>query len=372
LVYAPLRTRLWRLVHGAMKGERGDPYRVVSRLARRLESTAEPADQLLEVAAAVRRAFRTSYVGVEIFQSDGSRLLVEDGAAPADAEAMPIAYRGEQIGRLLLPRAPRASLRQADERLLADVVRQAAAAARADRLAVELQAGRQRAVTAVEDERRRLRNELHDGLGPALAAIASRVDTARLVAARDTAEADRLLEQARAEITATLADVRRLVYGLRPPALDDVGLVGAIRQQVDRLSPPGLTCTVDAPADPADLPGLPAAVEVAALRIVTEALSNVVRHAGATTCAVTLVRAGGELRVEVRDDGAGIEPGTPAGVGLVSLRERAAELGGSCAIERAPTGGTVVRAVLPVGPPGPAEPEPAAKQDEERDRVGAG
>ena len=349
LVYLPLRHRLWNRIRRTTQGERHDPYRVVSRLAERLETSDDPDEQLLEVARAVGRAFRSPYVGVEVLQADGARMLAEIGDPPARAEALTIAYRGEEIGRLLLPSGPRRTHRPADARLLADVVRQAAAAARAAKLTEELQASRERLVTAVEDERRRLRNELHDGLGPTLAAVASRIDTARLIAPTRPEEADRNLGQARSELTGMLAEVRRLVYGLRPPALDDVGLVGAIRQHVDGLQAPGLDVRVEAPTSVDDLP---AAVEVAALRIVSEALANVVRHASAAHSTVTLSRTPGEpLVVSVVDDGVGIATDVAAGVGLVSLRERATELGGRCTVTPAPGGGTVVRAELPVSGP---------------------
>jgi signal transduction histidine kinase len=271
---------------------------------------------------------------------------VEHGERPERTDAMPITYRDEEIGRLLLPEASRGtSLRRADERLLADVVRQAATTARATQLASELQQSRSRLVTAVENERRRLRNELHDGLGPTLAAIASRIDTARITAPRSPADSDRMLGLAREEITGLLAEVRRLVHGLRPPALDDVGLAGAIRQQVDRLGSPGLRVSVETPSD---LSQLPAAAEVAAYRIVSEALANVVRHASAATCTVRLTLCDATLVVEVIDDGVGIATTAVAGVGLVSLRERAAELGGTCTVTSGDAGGTTVRAQLPL------------------------
>jgi signal transduction histidine kinase len=173
-----------------------------------------------------------------------------------------------------------------------------------------------------------------------------RIDTARNLTSTDPAEADRLLRSARTDVAAALADVRRLVHDLRPPALDDLGLVGAIRQQAERLLAPRTTAEVVAGPGTDELP---AAVEVAAYRIVSEALANVAEHAAAGRCRVELTRQGdGALVVCVADDGAGIAPGAPAGVGLVSLRERAAELGGRCSVECPATGGTVVRAELPV------------------------
>ncbi|HEX3004924.1 MAG TPA: histidine kinase [Angustibacter sp.] len=344
-VYAPLRHQLWRVVRRWVLGQRDDPYRVVSALAERLEVSDASEGQLLEVARAVAAAFRSSYVAVEVQHTDGQRVTAEHGTAPRRTRALPITYRGEHVGRLLLPDGGGlARLSRRDERLLGDVVRQAAAASRASQLAPELQRSREQLVTAREEERRRLRRDLHDGLGPALAAVAMRIETARNTVPRSPADADRLLDQARADVAGVLDDVRRLVHDLRPPALDDVGLVGAVRQQADRLAPRGLVVRVDG----GELGALPAAVEVAAYRIASEALTNVVRHAGAEHCVVRLHRQDGELVVEVRDDGAGIAGGAPAGVGLVSLRERAAELGGWCVVTCPDEGGTTVRAGLPL------------------------
>ena len=346
-VYVPLRAPLWRLVRRWVLGEREDPYRVVSGLAWRLERSGGAEEQLRAVAAAVADAFRSPYVGVEVDRVGARQLVAEHGERPSAVQSLPISYRGEEVGRLLLPRdGVGASLVTRDERLLADVVRQAAAAAHASSLAAELQQSREQLVTAREEERRRLRRDLHDGLGPSLGAVVLRIDTARnLTAAGNADEADRVLRQARTDVAAALADVRRLVNDLRPPALDDLGLAGAVRQQGERLLPPHTTVTVTADRD---VEALPAAVEVAAYRIASEALANVARHARASTCRVDLQRDGDRaLVLTVTDDGVGIAAAAPRGVGLLSLRERAAELGGSCSVQCPADGGTVVRAVLP-------------------------
>ncbi|MGY1815156.1 histidine kinase [Blastococcus sp. SYSU D00820] len=345
-LYVPLRAQAWRLVRRWVLGEREDPYRVVAGLAERLERSEDVEDQLRAVTAAVAEAFRSPYVGVEIESGPGQRMTAESGRRPAAVQRLPITYRGAEVGVLLLPSdGVRAQLRTRDERLLADVVRQAAAAARASALTAELQRSRERLVTAREEERRRLRRDLHDGLGPSLGAVVLRIDTARNLAADRPDEADRVLRQARTEVATALADVRRLVHDLRPPALDDVGLAGAVQQQAQRVLPPEVTVTVAA-ADA--VAGLPAAVEVAAYRIASEALTNVARHARATRVRVSLDCDGdGALVVTVADDGVGIDPAAPAGVGLISLRERAAELGGSSSVTCPPEGGTVVQAVLP-------------------------
>lgn len=145
---------------------------------------------------------------------------------------------------------------------------------------------------------------------------------------------------------AAIADIRRLVYDLRPPALDEFGLQGAIQEYARQFeTQDGLSIRVDAPIT---VSPLPAAVEVAAYRITLEALANVVRHSQARHCCVALAMLDKTLQVEVRDDGLGLPKPVSPGVGLNSMRERAAELGGTCVVEALPHGGTRVRARLPL------------------------
>ena len=270
-----------------------------------------------------------------------------------------VSYQGEPIGELLLgPRGAGEAFSSADRRLLDDLARQAGVAVHAVRLTADLQRSRQRLVTAREEERRRLRRDLHDGLGPELASMTLQAEAARDCLTEMPARTDALLAELIGQLQAATAEIRRLVYELRPPALDDLGLVAALRTlaaRYDQGSPPGLRITVEAPDVPSPLP---AAVEVAAYRICQEALTNVVRHAGARHCTLQLVLAeadgrSGTLVVEIRDDGRGLAADRRAGVGLASMRERAAELGGRCRIEPVPTGGTRVLATLPLPAPGP-------------------
>ena len=167
---------------------------------------------------------------------------------------------------------------------------------------------------------------------------------------RDPDAAEELLIDLKADAQDAVTDVRRLVYGLRPPALDDLGLLGALRESAAQYGAKGLNVSVDSPEK---LPPLSAAVEVAAYRIAQEALTNVARHAGAQTCAITLALEAGVLCLEVRDNGRGMpeprdHPPARTGVGLTSMRERATELGGSLFVESLPEGGTRVLTRLPL------------------------
>ncbi|MDQ5852123.1 MAG: GAF domain-containing sensor histidine kinase, partial [Chloroflexota bacterium] len=267
---------------------------------------------------------------------------------------LPLVYQGEEVGHLLLgPRAGE-TFAPADRRLLTDLARQAGVAAHAVRLTAELQCSnenlkmaRERLITAREEERRRLRRDLHDGLGPALAAESLKVGAIRKLLVRDQAAADSLLVELANDIEVTIAEIRRLVYDLRPPALDDLGLVTALREHAAQYQghatadecrgDGGIQVEVEAPEH---LPPLPAAVEVAAYRTVQEALTNVARHACARRCTVRLSLEQGAVCLEVTDDGRGLPVDRKSGVGLLSMRERAEELGGTFTAEVLPTGGT--------------------------------
>ena len=354
VVFQPLRERLQRGVNRLLYGQRDEPYAVLSQLGQRLEATLAPDAVLPSIVQTVHDALKLPYAAIAVPDEQGSRVAAAPGDAPDTPLRLPLVYQRETVGELhLAPRARGESFSAADRRLLDDVARQAGIAVHAVRLTADLQHSRQRLVTAREEERRRLRRDLHDGLGPELASMTLQAEAARDCLRAAPGRTDALLAELIGQLQAATAEIRRLVYELRPPALDDLGLVAALRTlaaRYDQGSPPGLRITVEAPDVPSPLP---AAVEVAAYRICQEALTNVVRHAGARHCTLQLVLAeadgrSGTLVVEIRDDGRGLAADRRAGVGLASMRERAAELGGTCLIEPVPTGGTRVLARLPL------------------------
>ena len=342
----PLRTWLQRVVDRAMYGDRGDPYAALSRLTARLQAAAAPGAALSALAEAVADSLRLPYVRVET-TTGGQATAGESRGGPL--HELPLDHQGERVGRLLLEGRDRRPLGPRDLQLLTELARPAGAAVAAAALADALSVSRARLVQAREEERRRLRRDLHDGIGPTLAGVALGLDLVAAHLQDDPAAARTLLGELKGETAAAVDEVRRLVHGLRPPALDELGLVRALRQQTDRLAlrSPGLEIRVEA-ADP--LPPLGAATEVAAFRIAVEAVTNSVRHAAAHSCHVRLA-ADGALHVEVVDDGAGIEEGAALGVGLGAMRERAAEVGGVCTVAPAGAVGTRVLAVLPLVPP---------------------
>lgn len=324
-------------------GRRGDPLAVVGRVARRLAAAGTPEGLLKDVVGDLREALKLDAVAV--YGVDGAPVAGDAGRE--EGSRLPLAHQGELVGELRVWAALGDELKAGDLRLLRDLGPQLAVAIEAVRLKRDLQRARERLVAALEEERRRLRHDLHDGLGPTLTAITLRADAATNLLARDPARARELLDELRAAAGDAIAEVRQLTHGLRPLALDELGLVSAIREQaigVDRAGTPGPEVVVDAGLE---LPRLPAAVEVAAYRIATEAITNAVRHAGARHCRVRIV-ADTALEVEVTDDGHGWAGPLIPGVGIGSMRERAADLGGTLTIESMPGGGTSVLARLPL------------------------
>jgi signal transduction histidine kinase len=347
LLVQPVRERLQRGVNRLLYGQRDEPYAVLSDLGRRLATTADPTAMLPAVAETISRALKLPYVAIEV--ADGAPTpLAAVGVVRADPIRLPLVHQGETLGTLLLGRRTRGEgLSSADRRLVDDLVRQAAAALAAVRLNSELQRSRERLVNAREEERRRIRRDLHDGLGPTLAALGLKLETARNRLSDDP-RADALLGELAERTQAAVGDIRRLVYALRPPALDELGLLGALRHLADGLEGQqlnGLKVSVDATVP---LPALPAAVEVAVYRIAQEALTNVARHAHASSARVALSTSDAGLCISVEDDGVGLPVEHHAGVGLRSMRERAEELGGVCLIERGASGGACVVATVPL------------------------
>ncbi len=343
--FAPMRYRLQRAANRLMYGERDDPYKALSRLGERLESTLTPGAVLPAIVETVAGTLKLPYAGISLNREHGFETAAEHGTPAGDPLTLPLVYQNETVGQLTLsPRAPGEPFTKSDLRLLEDLARQAGIAAHAVRLSIDLQRSRERLVLAREEERRRLRRDFHDGIGPRLAALTLKLETARNKLSRDP-EADALLSDLAELSREAVADVRRAVHALRPPALDELGLVPALRETAAQYSQNGLHVTVEAPED---LEHLPAAVEVAAYRIAQEAMTNVARHAGANDCVVRFALEDAVLRLEVADDGRGFGEERVSGVGLHSMRERAEELGGACVVEANAGGGVRVFARLPV------------------------
>jgi two-component system, NarL family, sensor kinase len=341
LTLAPARERVQDAVDRLVYGEREDPATTLRRLGASMGSA--PADGLL-LAVTANLAESLHLDGARIVAADGTEVAV--WGAPRRVTALPLTFAGTGLGRLEVGRrAGEGALGRGDRQLLETVTPLIAAVVHAVALTDDLRAERNRVVDATEAERRRLRQELHDGLGPSLTGVGLGLE-----AVQSSGSDPQLVTRLRAEVASSLEEIRRIIDDLRPVSLDSRGLLEALRDRAAVATRGGVTTTVEAPEV---LPVLPPDVEVAAFRIADEALTNVLRHSGARRCVVRL-EVGAGLRLTVADDGHGLAvspvPEDGTGVGLGSMRERAARVGGSLRLVSAPEGGLGVVADLPLSP----------------------
>lgn len=356
VLFQPLRDRLQRSVNRFFYGQRDDPLETLSQLGQRLEAAIIPEIVLPTIVETISQTLKLPYVAISLRSGDLFKIAAESGHEVDDAISIPLIYQGKTVGQLIAgPRGPGESFSRADRELLDHIAHQAGSAAYSVQLTQDLRQSRVRLVTAREEERRRLRRDLHDGLGPLLASLGLKMAAAGRLIHYNPDKARQLLEELAAQNEATVAEVRRLIYELRPAALDNLGLVGAVRDYASDLKggapdSPRLQVEIMAPA--AGLPSLSAAIEVAAYRIATEALTNVARHAQARHVAVSfsLSASNGlrKLHLEIVDDGIGLPVEHRSGIGLISMKERAEEMGGNFLIESSAREGVRVVADLPL------------------------
>jgi signal transduction histidine kinase len=319
-----------------------DPYATLSRLQASLTQSSSPQAIVPVVAATITATLKLPYAAITS-ALDGETVSV--GAAPAGAERVTISlvYGETIVGSLeVATRRPGTTLSASELQLLHDLARQVGITLHAAQLSEALLASRAQLVTAREEERRRIRRDLHDGLGPTLAALRLQLGAVRRTLRSDPDGAETLLDELRADVADATAAIRRLVYELRPPLLDEHGLAGALQSLSRLIEPTTLNLKL-----PEALPALPAAVEVALYRIAAEALHNVGRHARATSCTLALEASADEVQLQIVDDGVGLPVGQRAGVGLAAMQERAEELGGNLVVTSVPGGGVTVLARIP-------------------------
>jgi signal transduction histidine kinase len=341
----PLRDWLQRGVDRLIYGQRHNPYAVVSDLGQRLETTYLPDAVLPAIAETVQLSLRLPYVAIWLERQGELQLATQVGAPLPDIESLPLTYQQRTIGELrVATRHGEDELSPNDRSLLITLARLTGVVAYAFQLTQALQQAREQLVAAREEERRRLRRDLHDGLGAGLTAIAMQAEAASSALQSDLEEVENLLKEITEQAQANIIEVRRISHGLRPPVLDDLGLTGALRALLADQSYSSVQFSLICPEQ---LPSLPAAVEVAAYRIVQEAITNVARHSGATQGVVEL-QVNQMLHLSITDDGRGLRLDNTIGVGLHSMRERAEELGGEICIESSAGSGVYVRVTLPL------------------------
>lgn len=340
LLVEQVRSRAQGAARRAVYGTRGEPYRAVADLSRRLGGTLPPDEVAAAITSTLHDGLKVAFVELvvddQIVATRGVR-----GAGPEDQFV--IRYDDTDLGEL---RIVGERLSGPDRALIADLARQAGVALHADAITAALRRSREALATSREEERRRLHRDLHDGLSPTLAGLHQRIDAAHRLVGADPDRARALLADSRAQLLTTIGEVRELVDALRPALLDELGLVGAIELTIERLAPQPGPPAMEMRAD--QLPALPAAVEIALYRVAVEAVTNVVRHAAADRCRVTLSAGSEMITLNVADDGRGLGGSSRPRSGLRTVRERVEEIGGAITVES--RGGTTVTAHVPLRP----------------------
>lgn len=353
ITFQPMRDQLQRNINRMMYGERQDPYAVLKQLSVKLDIVVNAEQVLPTIVETIAQTLKLPYVAIALLRDEKFKVVASypektDLAGYPETDVLTLAHQSEIVGRLVLaPRNGDNQLSTLDKQLLDTIAKQTSIAAYNVRLVDELQRSREQLVVAREEERRRLRRDLHDGLGPVLATISVGMDSIPYLADKPD-KLHKISQDLKAQALSALDDIRRIAYNLRPPALDELGLLAAIQQFINaNTHPNGLHILFEAPDQ---LPELPAAVEVAAYRIVLEAVNNVIRHANAQNCHVRLSY-GSYFYAEIMDDGCGMPEKSVSGVGLQSMQERVAELGGFFDIQpQSVQGGTSIFVKLPLPP----------------------
>ena len=315
---------------------------MIGQMSDSLASASPEESMLSTVAETIARTVKLPYVRLDT----ASGTTATYGTPPNGSELTPIeiTYRTEVVGWLeVAARLPNIPLSSSEHALLNSLARQVGITLHAAQMSEALQAAREQLVLTREEERRRIRRDLHDGLGPTLASLRMQLSAVRRLLRDNPDEAERLIDELQTDVSSATSDIRRLVYELRPPLLDELGLIAAIKNA--KLGDATTQLEVIAPEP---MPRLPAAVEVAVYRIASEAIYNVVKHAEATACVVEIQLERGQLSLRVTDDGRYLPADHTPGIGLHSMQERAAELGGTFSIQPAAAGGTCILVRLPL------------------------
>ncbi|WP_180960114.1 sensor histidine kinase [Neobacillus cucumis] len=371
VLFAPVKAKVQRFINRRMFGENEEPYTVLFRMAKELEQPNDPDSVLQLVVRTIKDSLKIPYASLSLYQNGETVVTAEEGIFSHDYLSYRLVYQGDDIGEIKLSRrAPGESFTSSDQKFIDMLIRQASVVVQSAKvskdlklLAEDLQESRETIVYAREEERRKLRSNLHDDLAPRLAALALTAAAAEeLVDSNPYATKD-ILGELRTTIRQTVSEIRGLVYDLRPPTLDEMGLIGSIHERIKDLSAASATQRSAAETDrvvftlntPGKLPDLPAAVEVAAYRITTEAIVNLIRHSKAKNCLISFAFSyTGEkgLVICIEDDGIGVDPVRKreknSGIGIGSMNERATELGGRFQLETNGHRGTAITVFLPV------------------------
>ncbi|WP_316568815.1 GAF domain-containing sensor histidine kinase [Neobacillus sp. YIM B06451] len=346
--FQPVKVKLQSFVNRLVYGDRDNPLFILTQLNSILTAASSMEKVLPLVVTTLAKTLKIPYVAIRLIEQETSYIAASFGKPSEVDREIPLFYQGNRLGSLLLSsRDSHEPFRPSDMRLLDGLAQQVGIVAQSILLHKDLQRSRSQLVLAREEERRRLRRDLHDGLGPSLASIKMKLDVAESFIEAKPESTAKIIHETGNQLKKMIEEIRTLVYSLRPPVLDELGLVAAIREMCNHYSQSEINFSVVSIPEP--LPALPAAAEIAVYRIAQEAITNVVRHSSANECSITIDAENENLHVTIVDNGIGISDETfKKGIGFHSMKERAEELGGTAIIENLPDGGLKVFAKIPI------------------------
>ena len=329
VTWATRTTRRWF-------GRSADSTTVAARFSEGSDPDGDAHSVLHRLAVIVRDELRLGSIEIT---ADGLEPVVA-GRPDGPTYATPLDYQGRRVGQVVVTARPGERLAEPDHRALERISHYLAVTAEAIRVNDDLRAAQQALQNAYAEERRRVRLDLHDGIGPTLATI-----RLKLVAHRRRLPAELSIDDIVDQVSDTIREVRRIVEGLQPSVLEDLGLVPALQILVaDTRRSSGIDIMID--AEP-ELPDIPAHIAATSYRVIAEGLANVIRHSSARTCTVHLAHPDHALRIDIRDDGCGFDPAAVKGMGLRSIATRVSAAGGQSRVTSTAGAGTTISLELP-------------------------
>lgn len=344
VLFQPIKDKLQAAINRLMYGESRSPYAALSMLGQKLEATSDTRTVLSSVVETISQVLKLPYAAIYLNTENSFQLAAEYGKLNTSAKRINLVYQKEDVGELVLgTRISNVEFSDYEQRLIQDLVRQVGIAVYSVKVTTDLMKSRENLVMAREEERKRIRRDLHDGLGPQLASLGMNIEAARNLYKINHNAGEELLITTHTQLKDAINDIRQLVYDLRPPILDELGLTFAINELIRQYSHSEIHFKVFMPPN---VSTLPAAIEIATYRIIQESISNVIRHSNATECIIKITM-NNYLTIEITDNGKGISTISKKGIGMASMRERTEELNGTFHVISTSKQGVSIQAIFP-------------------------
>jgi signal transduction histidine kinase len=344
ILFQPIKEKLQAAINRLMYGESRSPYTALSMLGQKLEATTDTRTVLSSVVETISQVLKLPYAAIYLYTENSFQLAAEYGKMNTSAKRINLVYQKEDVGELVLgTRTSNEGFSDYEQRLIQDLVRQIGIAVYSVKVTTDLMKSRENLVKTREEERKRIRRDLHDGLGPQLASLGMNIEAARNLYKINHKLGEELLITTHKQLKDAINDIRQLVYDLRPPILDELGLTFAINEFIRQYSHSEVNFQVFVPPS---VSTLPAAIEIATYRIIQESISNVIRHSNATECIIKITMTN-FIKIEITDNGKGISFNSKKGIGIASMRERTEELNGTFHVISTPELGVSIQAMFP-------------------------